>query len=78
MPLTHAGGWLLLMLIYYVIAECLSMRHLIPLHCWIAFVCMHVYMYVCIYVQRCALVRGAVWVVTPLSTIHTGFCACVL
>ena len=44
------------------IAECLSTRHLIPLHCQIV--------YVCIYVSMSSGTRwcGAVWVVTPLST----------
>ena len=55
-----------------VTAERLSARHLIPLHCWIAFVCM----YVCMYVSMSSSARccGAVWVVTPLSTLLILLC----
>ena len=34
---------------YPIIAECLSARYLIPLHCQIVFVCMYIRMYICIY-----------------------------
>ena len=62
-----------------IIAECLTCgtRHLIPLHCWIAFVyivhCIYVCMYVCMYVRMyVCMSSGARWcstvqVVTPLS-----------
>ena len=51
--------------IYSIIAEHLRARHLISLHCQIVFVCM----YVCIYVQR----RALVWCSTdryPIKYIH--------
>ena len=35
------------LVLVYVIAERLSARHLILLHCWTAFVCMHVCIYLC-------------------------------
>ena len=51
-----------------LIAERFSARHLIPLHCRIAFVC--------IYVQWGALVQCSTGHF-PITYIHTGFCSAV-